>query len=52
MNFVPHISFDLGYNYIFSASVRDKESYLQAQLAPLPVGEDLKFMDLYILRRK
>ena len=44
----PVYLFDLGYNYIFSASVRDKESYLQAQLAPLPVGEDLKFMDLYI----
>ena len=47
----PSYLFDLGYNYIFSASVRDKESYLQEQLAPLPMGEDLKFMDLYILRR-
>lgn len=47
----PDYLFDLGFNYIFSASVTDKETYLAAQLAPLPEGMDLKFMDKYVLTR-
>lgn len=47
----PDYLFDLGYNYIFSGSVVNKEEYLAAQLAPLPQGMDLTFMDKYILTR-
>ncbi len=48
----PDYLFDLGYNYIFSASIRNKEEYLKTQLSPLPEGADLSFMDLYILSKK
>lgn len=48
----PDYLFDLGFNYIFSGSVKDKEAYLEAQLAPLPEGMDLKYMELYILSRE
>ncbi|MDO4267140.1 MAG: DUF364 domain-containing protein [Eubacteriales bacterium] len=48
----PEYLFDLGYNYIFSASVRDKEEYLKATFDPLPQGNDLSYMDIYELKRK
>ena len=48
----PEYLFDLGYNYIFSASVRDKETYLASTFAPVPMGNDLAYMDLYELTRR
>lgn len=48
----PEYLFDLGYNYIFSASVRDKEDYLKATFDPLPQGNDLSYMDIYELKCK
>lgn len=48
----PEYLFDLGYNYVFSASVRDKEVYLSATFDPLPQGNDLSYMDVYELRRE
>ena len=47
----PEYLFDLGYNYVFSASVRNKEEYMNATFAPLPVGNDLHYMDKYELTR-
>ena len=45
----PDYLFDLGYNYIFSASVKNKDDYLNESLDPLPVGNDLQYMDKYEL---
>ena len=44
--------FDLGYNYIFSGSVRDKEEYLNATFDALPKGNDLSYMNIYELTRR
>ncbi|HJA80816.1 MAG TPA: hypothetical protein H9776_03490 [Candidatus Mediterraneibacter intestinipullorum] len=48
----PEYLFDLGYNYIFSASVNNKEDYLKEVFAPLPEGNDLYYMDTYELARR
>lgn len=57
----PDYLFDLGYNYIFSASVRDQEAYLAAQLARLLPGKGgggklgcaaLEFMEWRSIDRK
>lgn len=48
----PEYLFDLGYNYIFSASVRDKEEYLSATFDALPKGNDLSYMNIYELTRR
>ncbi|WP_143320305.1 DUF364 domain-containing protein [Clostridium sp. HBUAS56010] len=47
----PEYLFDLGYNYIFSASVKDKEAYYKSTFAAIPEGMDLSYMDCYELRR-
>jgi hypothetical protein len=46
----PEYLFDLGYNYIFSASVRDKEAFYNSNFAAIPEGMDLSYMDCYELR--
>jgi hypothetical protein len=46
----PEYLFDLGYNYIFSASVRDKEAFYKSNFAAIPEGMDLSYMDNYELR--
>ena len=48
----PEYLFDLGYNYIFSGSVRDKEEYLNATFDALPKGNDLSYMNIYELTRR
>ncbi len=48
----PEYLFDLGYNYIFSGSVRDKEEYLSATFDDLPKGNDLSYMNIYELTRR
>lgn len=48
----PEYLFDLGYNYIFSASVRDKEAYYKSTFAAIPEGMDLSYMDCYELSKK
>lgn len=48
----PEYLFDLGYNYIFSRSVRDKEEYLNATFDALPKGNDLSYMNIYELTRR
>ena len=48
----PEYLFDLGYNYIFSGSVRDKEEYLNATFDALPKGNDLCYMNIYELTRR
>lgn len=48
----PGYLFDLGYNYIFSASVRDKEEYLTSTFEPVPKGNDLSYMNQYELTRR
>lgn len=45
----PEYLFDLGYNYIFSASVRDKEAFYKSNFAAIPEGMDLSYMDNYEL---
>lgn len=47
----PEYLFDLGYNYIFSASVKDKDAYFKSTFAAIPEGMDLSYMDCYELRR-
>jgi hypothetical protein len=46
----PEYLFDLGYNYIFSASARDKEAFYKSNFAAIPEGMDLSYMDNYELR--
>lgn len=45
----PEYLFDLGYNYIFSASVKDKDAYFKSTFAAIPEGMDLSYMDCYEL---
>ena len=47
----PEYLFDLGYNYIFSASVKDKDAYFKSTFAAIPEGMDLSYMDCYELGR-
>ncbi|WP_333651642.1 Rossmann-like domain-containing protein [Lacrimispora sp.] len=47
----PEYLFDIGYNYIFSASVRDKEAFYKSTFAAIPEGMDLSYMDCYELSR-
>ncbi len=47
----PEYLFNLGYNYIFSASVNDKEPYFREVFAPRPAGNDLSYMEQYELTR-
>lgn len=48
----PEYLFDLGYNYVFSASVKDKEMYISATCEALPDGQDLSYMNMYELVRE
>ena len=48
----PEYFFDLGFQYIFSTSVRDKKAYLNAALSASPFFREFEFMDLYELKRE
>lgn len=48
----PDYLFDLGFNYIFSTSIRDSAAYLDATLCLSPEYNEFDFMDLYELRKK
>ncbi len=48
----PDYLFDLGYNYIFSTSILDKDKYLIDSLAASPDYSEFAHMDLYELKKK
>lgn len=48
----PEYLFDLGYNYIFSASVIDAEKFIEGSCAAIPDQMDLAYMDKYVLVRE
>lgn len=48
----PDYLFDLGFNYIFSTTLKDKETYLQTSLGPDPVYREFDYMNLYELAKE
>ena len=48
----PDYFFEQGYNYMFSTSVRDKETYLKTALGAEQTYREFDYMDIYELERK
>lgn len=48
----PDYFFDQGYNYMFSTSVKDKETYLKTALGAEQTYREFDYMDIYELERK
>ena len=48
----PDYFFEQGYNYMFSTSVRDKETYLKTALGAEQTYREFDYMDIYELERR
>ncbi|QTQ16502.1 Rossmann-like domain-containing protein [Treponema parvum] len=48
----PDYLFDIGFNYIFSTSLADKEKYLKAALGPDQSYKEFDYMNIYELEKK